>query len=192
VVSNELDEAIIEHLVASGAPIDLWGVGTNLVTGGDEAAFTGVYKLSAIRAGAVEKPVMKFSDNPEKSTDPGRKLVYRLYSVKDAARLDLIALEEEKIEPGREILVHHPSGDYRHLSFAPFEVEPLLKPVMAGGKRLKPSPSLEESKAYCTRRLESFDATYLRQLNPHVYKVSISDKLRDTKLGLLRRYLKKY
>ncbi|HEY9053235.1 MAG TPA: nicotinate phosphoribosyltransferase [Rectinemataceae bacterium] len=192
VVSNELDETIIEHLVASGAPIDLWGVGTNLVTGGNEAAFTGVYKLAAIRTGTQEKPVMKFSDNPEKSTDPGRKQVHRLYSAQNAARLDLISLEGESVESGKEILVHHPSGDYRHLSVSPYAAEPLLHPAMGGGKRLRPAPSIQEAREYFIQRISSFDSTYLRQLNPHQYKVSISGKLRDMKLSLLKKYLKKY
>ena len=100
VVSNELDEAIIEHLIASNAPIDVWGVGTKLVTGGDDAAFTGVYKLAAMQSGASEKAVMKVSDNPEKSTNPGRKNVYRLFGECDTARLDLITLGEEKPEAG--------------------------------------------------------------------------------------------
>ncbi|MCX7025919.1 MAG: nicotinate phosphoribosyltransferase [Spirochaetes bacterium] len=192
VVSNELDETIIEHLVASGAPIDVWGVGTNLVTGGNEAAFTGVYKLSSISYGASEKSVMKFSDNPEKSTNPGRKILYRLFNGSDNARLDLITLEDEVPEAGKKIIGNHPSGDYRKLSIVPTSVEPLLSKVMENGKRTGPAPNLKESQAYLARRIGSFDATYLRQLNPHVYKVSISDRLRELKLGLIRKYLKKY
>ena len=192
VVSNELDETIIEHLVTSGAPIDVWGVGTSLVTGGSESAFTGVYKLSAIRYGAAEKSVMKFSDNPEKSTEPGRKILYRLYNESGNARIDLISLEDEVPEAGKEIVVHHPSGDYRKLSIVPAKVEPLLGLVMEKGRRVGVQPTLKDSQSYCARRIGDFDSTYLRQLNPHVYKVSISDRLRDLKLGLIRKYLKKY
>jgi nicotinate phosphoribosyltransferase len=192
VVSNELDETIIEHLVASGAPIDIWGVGTNLVTGGNEAAFSGVYKLSSIASGSSEKAVMKFSDNPEKSTEPGRKALYRLYNESDNARVDLIALDDEVPEAGKEVVAHHPSGDYRKLSIVPSRVEPLLSAVMEAGRRVGPQPSLKDSQAYFAAKIGAFDSTYLRQLNPHVYKVSISEKLRDLKLGLIRKYLKKY
>jgi len=191
VVSNELDEGIIEHLVASHAPIDVWGVGTNLVTGGNEAAFTGVYKLSMIQAGSVDKAVMKFSDNPEKSTNPAKKDVFRLYDDVGRARLDLITLEGEMPAESVPLVAHHPSCDYRQLSFVPAKVEPLLRKVMEGGRRLGEKPSLAESRQYFMDRIEKFDTTYMRQLNPHIYKVSLSDKLKDLKLGLLRKYLKK-
>jgi nicotinate phosphoribosyltransferase len=190
VVSNELDEAIIEHLVASKAPIDLWGVGTKLVTGGEEAAFAGVYKLAAIQSGSIEKAVMKVSDNPEKSTNPGRKNLYRLYDEAEMARLDLITLDDEEPQAGVEILANHPSGDYRRLSIAPAKVEPLLTKVMENGVKAKALPDLRSSQAYMAVRLNSIDATYLRQLNPHIYKVSVSSKLKDLKLGLIKKYLR--
>lgn len=190
VVSNELDETIVEHLVASGAPIDVWGVGTHLVTGGKESAFTGVYKLAAMHTAHGDKPVMKFSDNPEKSTNPGRKNLFRLYNGKRNPRIDLIALEGEEPRAGEPILVHHPSGDYRQLQLVPTEVEPLLLPVMKEGRIVAALPDVRESREYFMQRVADFDSTYLRQLNPHVYKVSISTKLKETKLGLIRKYLK--
>jgi nicotinate phosphoribosyltransferase len=191
VVSNELDETIIEHLVAAKAPIDIWGVGTNLVTGGSESAFSGVYKLAAMQYGAVEKAVMKFSDNPEKSTNPGRKLLYRLYNDNENPRLDLITLEGEAPREGEPVIVHHPSGDYRQLTIVPTKVEPLLSIVMKDGIASRTLPNLEDSRDYFFGRIAKFDSTYLRQLNPHVYKVSISARLREMKLGLLKKYLKK-
>lgn len=190
VVSNELDEAIIEHLVAARAPVDIWGVGTKLVTGGDEGAFTGVYKLASMQSGATEKAVMKVSDNPEKSTNPGRKNLYRLYAENDSPRLDLITLEEEKPEAGETIVANHPSGDYRRLSLTPAKVEALLHPVMENGAIVRPQAGLKASQEYLASRLPLFDSTYLRLLNPHIYKVSISTKLRDLKLGLIKKYLK--
>jgi nicotinate phosphoribosyltransferase len=62
---------------------------------------------------------------------------------------------------------------------------------MENGLKTGEAPSLAESKAYFMNRIDSFDTTYMRQLNPHIYKVSISDKLKDLKLGLLKKYLKK-
>jgi nicotinate phosphoribosyltransferase len=191
VVSNELDETIIEHLVAAKAPIDIWGVGTNLVTGGNESAFSGVYKLASMQYGSVEKAVMKFSDNPEKSTNPGRKVLYRLYNDCDNPRLDCIALEGESPKEGEPIIVHHPSGDYRQLSIVPTKVEPLLSIAMKDGIASASLPSLETSRGYFMDRIAKFDSTYLRQLNPHVYKVSITPRLREMKLGLIKKYLKK-
>lgn len=190
VVSNELDEAIIEHLVSAKAPIDVWGVGTNLVTGGNEAAFTGVYKLSALRNGTAAKAVMKFSDNPEKSTNPGIKNLFRLYNDSDTARLDLITIDDEIPEAGKEIMAHHPSGDYRHLKMTPGRVEPLLFKVFDRGSRTGSQPDLSGSQKFFKERIDTFDTTYLRQLNPHVYKVSISSKLKELKLSLIEKYLR--
>jgi nicotinate phosphoribosyltransferase len=192
VVSNELDEAIIEHLVASKAPIDTWGVGTKLVTGGEDAAFTGVYKLAAMMGDGIEKAVMKVSDNPEKSTNPGRKRVFRLFDDASMARLDIMTLEEEVPQPGVELIAHHPAGDYRRLAIRPAKVEPLLQEVMRGGEKAKNIPNIKESQQYLTRRLERFDGTYLRLLNPHIYKVSITEGLKDLKLGLIKKYLRSH
>jgi len=70
--SNDLDESIIETLVNSGVPVNVWGVGTRLVTGGEDSALTGVYKMTACEdADGRMEPVMKLSDNPEKTTNPG-------------------------------------------------------------------------------------------------------------------------
>ncbi|MCX8014161.1 MAG: nicotinate phosphoribosyltransferase [Rectinema sp.] len=189
IVSNELNEEIIESLVDDKAPIDVWGVGTNLVTGGTEAAFAGVYKLSCIDPQGSSRPVMKFSDNPEKSTNPGVKNLWRLYDEHGAARLDLITCASEDIEAGKEYLVHHPSADWRQLKIVPGKVEPLLRKVMENGVPTEPLPDIRESQAYMKERIVAFDSTYLRILNPHIYKVSISDTLYRLKVSLIDAFL---
>ncbi len=187
-VSNELDEEIIESLVDDKAPIDTWGVGTKLVTGGNDAAFTGVYKLSAIDPAGENRPVMKFSDNPEKSTNPGVKNLWRLYDKHGAARLDLISCGEEEIREGTEYLVHHPSADWRHLNIVPARVEPLLFKVMDHGSRTQELPDIVQSQKFMKERMQTFDATYLRLLNPHIYKVSITDRLFNLKVSLIETF----
>jgi nicotinate phosphoribosyltransferase len=189
VVSNELDESIIEHLVADGAPVDSWGVGTKLVTGGAESAFPGVYKLAAVERGGRLEPAMKFSDNPEKSTNPGVKNVWRLWGEDGLALADLMALEGEEPGSGSDVILHHPSADWRHLRVKPAEVRPLLSKVMAGGAICAELPSLSRIREGLRARLERFDPTYLRLLNPHIYKVSISSALRDLKLSFIGRQL---
>jgi nicotinate phosphoribosyltransferase len=190
VVSNELDEDIVEHLVASGAPVDSWGVGTKLVTGGSDSSFPGVYKLAAVeRAGTLE-PTMKFSDNPEKSTNPGVKQAWRLYSDDGLALADLMTLEDEDPKAGDELVLYHPSADYRRLRLRPAEVRPLLSKVMEGGRIAAPLPALADIRSGLRGRFERFDSTFLRLLNPHVYKVSISEGLRDLKLGFIGKFMK--
>ena len=191
-VSNELDEEIIEHLHTSGAPVATWGVGTQMVTGGDESAFTGVYKLAAIRRDGIVEPSMKISDNPDKSTNPGLKTLFRLYGDDGAARADLIALEGEEPRAGRECHAHHPSGDWREFRIVPSKVERLLEPVMEDGRPIGPACSVLEARTHMRARIETFDSTYLRQLNPHVYKVSISSKLKDLKLSYIKKYFKSH
>ena len=188
-VSNELDEEIIERLVAEGAPIDTWGVGTHMVTGGRESSFTGVYKLAAIERNGRMEPTMKFSDNPEKATNPGIKDAYRVFGPSGMALADVMTLQEEQLPEGQPTTFYHPSLDTRRFTYSPNgEVRRLLQPVMKEGKRLNPSRPLEEIQAYKEKSIAGFDHTYLRFLNPHGYKVSISASLRQLKLDLLERF----
>jgi nicotinate phosphoribosyltransferase len=187
-VSNELNETIIETLVTSGAPVDTWGVGTQMVTGGDDSAFTGVYKMAACEdADGLMKPVMKLSDNPEKTTNPGVKQVWRITDGHGAALADVLALDEDDIlEPGSSCCFWHPSADYRHF-YHTIETtpQPLLKKYLDNGKPCRARPSLDEIRAHCVADLETFDSTYKRLLKPHIYKVSITEKLRSLKLKLM-------
>jgi nicotinate phosphoribosyltransferase len=193
-VSNDLDENIIQTLVNAGAPINSWGVGTRMVTGGDDAAFTGVYKLAA-REDASGKliPAIKFSDNPEKNTNPGLKQVFRLRDSQGMSVADVLSLDEEGSAPfahGNRYVFWHPAADYRHFYHTlEGDAEPLLKQRMEGGELLEPEPSLEAIRLRVKADLETFDQSYKRILNPHVYKVSVTPELRQLKLNLIQSYL---
>jgi nicotinate phosphoribosyltransferase len=192
-VSNDLDENIIETLVKEGAPIDSWGVGTKLVTGSNVAAFTGVYKMAA-RLGQSAIPVMKFSDNPAKTTHPGVKQVWRLRDKNGSAVADILALDDGsdvKFTAGEEYCFWHPSADYRHFfHILEGSAEPLLKKRVENGTLTGKLPSLAEIKAHAASDLEKFDSTYKRLLNPHLYKVSITEKLRTLKLDLIQKHMR--
>jgi len=195
-VSNELTEEIIETLVANGAPINSWGVGTHMVTGGNEASFTGVYKLAARnnKEGGKMIPTMKFSDNPEKTTNPGIKNVYRLFDEDGMAKADILALEGEVIPTTKETRFYHPSIDYRQFTFKPAKVEPLLKKVIENGERTSPEPDpavcLRKARENLQRQLSYLDSSYKRILNPHIYKVSITDELKELKLKFISERIK--
>ena len=182
-VSNELTEDIITTLVNDKVPINSWGVGTHMVTGGNESSFTGVYKLAARydKDSNILKPVMKFSDNPEKTTNPGIKNVYRLYDENGMASADILTLEDEEIKEGVEYKYYHPRIDYRQFIYKASKVEALLKLRIKDGKRTSPripdTQQLKISRKTMETQLDTFDESYKRILNPHVYKVSLSKNL---------------
>jgi nicotinate phosphoribosyltransferase len=197
-VSNDLDEYIIQTLTTAGAPVNSWGVGTQMVTGGADAAFTGVYKLCAKEtAPGVLAPTIKFSDNPEKTTIPAPKQVWRVRDSQGMAVADVMGLsgpgtveDQEGPRPGKRYAFWHPSGDFRHFYHTQEgEAEPLLKPRMTGGRILTPGPALAEIRRKAGEELDSLDDSYKRFLNPHIYKVSVTEKLRALKLELMTRYL---
>jgi nicotinate phosphoribosyltransferase len=193
-VSNDLDEAIIHTLREAGAPINSWGVGTQMVTGGTEAAFTGVYKLAAREDEQGNLiPAIKFSDNPEKTTNPGIKQVWRIKDPRGMVIADVLTLVDERGEEGLEkkscYTFWHPSADYRHFHHEiSGSAERLLKPRMEKGKTLAKT-GLGEIRERVNRDLDSLDSSYKRLLNPHIYKVSITERLRELKLKLIHDHL---
>jgi nicotinate phosphoribosyltransferase len=185
-VSNELDEDIVGHLVAAKCPIDLWGVGTRLVTGGNDSSFSGVYKLAAREKNGAFQPTMKVSDNPEKSSNPGIKQVFRFHDAKGCPLADLVAFEDEQFKHGEKVIFHHPVMDYRHFSLdVTGKVIPLLEKKMEAGRITASRPALADIRGRSLAQLENLDPTYTRILNPHVYKVSISEKLGKLKVTMI-------
>ncbi|MDR1469530.1 MAG: nicotinate phosphoribosyltransferase [Spirochaetaceae bacterium] len=196
-VSNDLDEDVIEALMQQGAPINSWGVGTRMVTGGSDAAFTGVYKLAAFETPAGQMiPAIKVSDNPEKTTNPAVKQVLRLWD-NEGAVCDVLVIDgidgidgDEEIREGETYTFWHPSADYRHFRTAIVKKpEPLLTLKMENGKMVVGEKPLAAIQKHTLASLAEFDDTYKRNLNPHIYKVSVTENLRDLKLRLIKGYL---
>ncbi|MDR0452705.1 MAG: nicotinate phosphoribosyltransferase, partial [Treponema sp.] len=186
-VSNDLDEWIVQTLTDAGAPVNSWGVGTRMVTGGDDAAFTGVYKLVAKGGGAGQLvPTIKFSDNPEKTTTPGVKQVWRICDAGGLAVADIMAPDGEALEKNARYAFWHPSADYRHFYYTlEGKAEPLLRLRLRDGELLMPHPPLEEVRKLVKSDLATLDDSYKRILNPHIYKVSVTERLRALKLELI-------
>lgn len=195
-VSNELTEEIISTLVANKTPIDSWGVGTHMVTGGNESSFTGVYKLAARHDKKTDTmiPTMKFSDNPAKTTNPGIKNVFRLYDENGMAIADILALEDEVLHEHEEYRFFHTLIDYRQFSCKAEKIEPLLKLKLKKGKRvyarIKPAEQLRLARETMQRQLASLDESYKRLLNPHIYKVSLTEKLKELKTDFIKKNIK--
>jgi nicotinate phosphoribosyltransferase len=194
IASSDLDEWIIHQLRDSGAPIDSWGVGTKLVSGVDASSLSGVYKITSMGIQGAEKPCIKISNQSDKITDPGVKNVMRFSSHDNNMLADLIYLESEKedllkkIEKREPVRFNHPSAEYSRFIMSNYShTEILLNPVMKNGKRREPAPGLLEIKKYRQQQIDSLDRTYRRLLNPHTYRVSISDELKKLKTGMIEK-----
>ncbi len=194
-VSNDLTEEIIEMLVSQNVPIDVWGVGTHMVTGGKDSSFTGVYKLAARHNPNGENLIatMKFSDNPAKTTNPGIKNVWRLYDEDGMFKADVLALDNEIIADKKQRTFYHLAVDYRRFSFAPHKAEMLLVNRITNGNRTRPrldeKEQLKLSRKRVQEHLQCLDSTFQRIINPHIYKVSMTEKLKDLKLSIIQESL---
>ncbi len=175
-VSNQLDERLIKSLLSQNAPIDLFGVGTRLVTGHESPALDGVYKLTSVN----DDPKLKISENIEKITLPGRKKVIR-YSGQDGTFYgDGILLDEESSAD----TIYHPYYPAKHATVTSFNAEELLHPVMVNGDQTIELPTPAESASYAKQRLKRLNPEHKRFDNPHIYKVGISNKLMDLRDNL--------
>lgn len=179
VASNELDEYVIRDLRSQGAKIDIYGVGTKLVTCYDDPALSGVYKLAAIRSpGGEWEMKLKLSEGKHKSTIPGIKQVYRLRDHQGEAMADIIELEEHPPNPNEPVRGVHPQTDTEYKIYEGVDsMEPLLQPVLRDGKRITEARSLMEIRESVRRNLSGFHPSYRRLLNPHIYKVSLGPML---------------
>ena len=184
--SGDLDEYLINSLKNQGACIDLWGVGTKLITSADMPALGGVYKLSALHTGDSEVPKIKLSDNSDKITNPGFKQVYRIYDNKTGkAEADLIALRDEVFDEKQPLTIFHPKDTWKKTTFTDYTMRPLSRLYIKDGKLLSPLPALTDICTYAEGEKESFWDEYKRPDNPHVYKVDLSQRLFDLKNQLI-------
>jgi nicotinate phosphoribosyltransferase len=195
VASNDLDEWVIDQMNHEGACINAYGVGTRLVTADKDSSLTGVYKLAAKeeKDGSFT-PTMKMTNNPEKMSNPGIKNIYRFYDYDDSMMGDLVFLEdnarklEELIAENKSIRLNHPSIEYAYKTLSGYaHAELLLENVMKDGKVTKESRSVKEIRDYAKSQISALHDTYKRLLNPHIYKVSISNELKELKSALINK-----
>lgn len=182
-VSNQLDEYIIKSLLLQQAPIDIFGVGTSLVTGHPDAALDGVYKLSF----ANGKPRIKLSENVSKITLPHKKQVFRIIDNDDKfIGADAVTMgDENDVE-----VMYHPMYPLKSLHLTNYNKEPLLHGVILNGLRVNNPISLVQTAQYCRNRLERLPVEYKRFDNPHIYKVGISKNLQKERDRLIDEFKK--
>lgn len=185
--SGDLDENLIRDLKLQGACIDTWGVGTKLITSEDCPSLGGVYKLAAEYVDGRVIPKIKISENPVKITNPGVKKLLRLYD-KDSGKAiaDLIALEHEDFDASKPLTIYDPINTWKNKTLTNYTIRELQIPIFKAGECVYQSPSLAEIQRYCREDLDTFWDQYKRLLNPHRYKVDLSDSLWMLKNSMLQ------
>ena len=184
VASSSLDEEIITSLDQQDDQIDVFGVGTKLITSSSCPSFGGVYKLSAYN----NKPKIKISDNVEKITNPGEKRLLRIYDREnDKMIADLMVLAEEKLSEDEELELFDPRDTWKKTTLAPgsYKIREMHEQIFKDGKCVYKYPEVNAIKSYCEKEKNSLWEEYKRLINPHIMKVNLSHKLYDLKQELL-------
>ncbi len=184
--SGDLDEEVIWDLKAQGARIDIWGVGTRLITSEGNPALGGVYKLAAEEVDGAMQPRIKISENPAKITNPGEKKTYRVLDpATGQAIADLIALADEVYDPSVPLTLFDPENTWKRMTVTDYTLRPLLTPVFKDGALVYDLPKIQEIRAYAKREMDSLWPEYKRLHKPHYYKVDLSYPLWALKQRLL-------
>jgi len=179
--SNQLDEHLIESLRAQGARVDVWCVGTALVTAADDPALGGVYKLGAVRRkGGDWEPRIKLSEQSAKTTTPGLLGVRRFRRDDGRAIADMIWDRTRGLAEPPEIV---DPGDVFHRFRLPggSESEELLVPMIRGGEVVGGSGGLDAIRARVRHEIASLHPGIRRFLNPHLYPVGLERGLHDAR-----------
>ena len=203
VLSNQLDEMVILQVIAQvqeeaprhGVDADhlidrlVYGVGTQLITSGGDAALDGVYKLVAVQTDGEWKPAIKISENPAKIPNPGNKRLWRIYDERGRATADLMGLVDEDPREMASIVLRHPTEPTKQRVLSQDEVsdvEPLLVRVLDDGELVYDLPSIAEMRAWREADMQRLDPGVKRIINPHIYHVSLTQRLWDLKQELIK------
>ncbi|MGE7216520.1 nicotinate phosphoribosyltransferase [Priestia koreensis] len=185
VVSNDLDEETILNLKSQGAKIDVWGVGTKLITAYDNPALGAVYKLVAIEGqeGTLEDTI-KISANPEKVTTPGLKKVYRIINMANQkSEGDYIALDHEHPENETKLKMFHPTHTFVSKFVTNFYAKDLHVKVFDNGALTYELPSTQDIQEYAKASLNDLWDEYKRTLNAESYPVDLSEACWNHKMS---------
>ena len=187
-VSNDLDEYTIQSLLAQGAPIDSFGVGTKLATCDPQPSLGGVYKLSATRAAAGEawEPVIKLSEMAYKRTIPGIQHVLRYYDASGCPVGDMV-VDDSCADEACSGTIVDVLDDLTTYDVSGAEPRELLVQLVDAGERACENEPLEAAKARCREALMRLDPAHRRFLNPQIYPVGLEPGLARLRGELARR-----
>ncbi|WP_210471638.1 nicotinate phosphoribosyltransferase [Sporosarcina sp. 6E9] len=184
VVSNDLDEYTILNLKAQGAKVDVWGIGTKLITAYDQPALGAVYKIVSIENDEGEmEDTIKISSTAEKVTTPGQKKLYRIIDRENGkAEGDYITMHDEDPASEKRLKMFHPVHTFISKFVTNFEAKNLHVQVVEAGKVIYENPSLFDMQNYAKENLDLLWDEYKRSLNPEEYPVDLSQKCWDNKM----------
>lgn len=161
VASSDLNEYKIKEIMDRKAPIDAFGIGTELATSRDDPALSVVYKLIEYN----KKSKIKVSEG--KITHPGIKQIYRIYNENGLFKEDIMMLKNELPVPNSEAL---------------------LIPIMKQGKLIYDMPSLDAIQRYYLNNIENLPDDYKMLEENHIFKLKISKKLEELTNSLKKKY----
>ncbi|MGT2960727.1 nicotinate phosphoribosyltransferase [Streptococcus caballi] len=190
--SNDLDEHTILNLKMQKAKIDVWGVGTKLITAFDQPALGAVYKIVSIEdEDGVMQDTIKLSNNAEKVSTPGKKQVWRITSrEKGKSEGDYITFTDIDVNELDELDMFHPTYTYISKTVRDFDAVPLLVDIFDQGKLVYKQPSLSEIQAYARKEFDKLWDEYKRVLNPQDYPVDLARDVWQNKMDLIDRIRK--
>uniref|UniRef100_A0A3Q3X244 Nicotinate phosphoribosyltransferase n=1 Tax=Mola mola TaxID=94237 RepID=A0A3Q3X244_MOLML len=174
--TNNISEQSMAELNKKENEIDVVGVGTHLVTCTKQPSLGCVYKLVEVRGAAR----MKISEDPEKSTVPGRKEVYRIVDAEGRPFLDLLCLAvEPPPEAGVPLSCFPLDSDHSPLSVTPAQVTCLRQEVFTKGQVTHPLCSAAETRVKVQSSLQTLHPRHKRLQEPDSYTVALSERLRN-------------
>ena len=185
--SNDLDENTILNLKMQKAKIDVWGVGTKLITAYDQPALGAVYKIVAIEDDNGQmRNTIKLSNNAEKVSTPGKKQVWRITSrEKGKSEGDYITYDGVDVNELTEIKMFHPTYTYIKKTVRDFDAIPLLVDIFKDGKLVYELPALMDIQSYARKEFDKLWDEYKRVLNPQHYPVDLAKDVWQDKMDLI-------
>jgi len=189
VASNDLDENIVTSLKQQEAKINVWGIGTKLVTAFDQPALGGVYKMTAIKNAKGQWDYkLKLSEQAIKISNPGLLQVQRFYDENGLCAADMI-YDEESFHPARQqqATIIDPLDPTRRkkIVYENNKHQLLLRPVFKEGIKCYESPDIHSIRAYAQQQLQTLHPTIRRFTNPHQYPVGLEKGLYELKTNLI-------
>jgi len=188
--SNDLDEKTVLNLKMQDAKIDVWGIGTKVITAFDQPALGAVYKLVSIEdAKGNMMDTLKLSSNAAKISTPGKKQVWRITNNEknDKSEGDYVTFWNEDPREHNSLYMFHPQYTYINKTVEDFQAKPLLHDIFVNGKLVYDLPTVKEIRDYCAANLDSLWDEYKRILNPQVYPVDLSSKLYSHKMKYIEK-----